>query len=188
MPLGAVPTSFPCVLGHEGSGVVISVGSAVTRVKTGDSVLMSFSYCTECVYCKSGRPAGCQQWFRQCFGRWRNDEVKDKAPFSSAETGEGIAGTFFGQSSFARHALVVESSCVVVPSTTDLVNLAPLGCGLQSGCVSRLFPHPSQRPLNPFFPAAPVPSSTFSGHLPPLPSSSSVSEQSVSALSGQRST
>lgn len=45
------------------------------------------------------------------------------------------AGSFFGQSAFARHAVVSESSVVKVPPGTDLVQLAPLGCGLQSGCV-----------------------------------------------------
>lgn len=43
-----------------------------------------------------------------------------------------IHGTFFGQSSFARHALVVESSVVKVPDDTDLVALCPLGCGMQT--------------------------------------------------------
>jgi Zn-dependent alcohol dehydrogenase len=42
-------------------------------------------------------------------------------------------GTFFGQSTFAKHALVVENSVVKVPAGTDLVQLAPLGCGLQTG-------------------------------------------------------
>jgi aryl-alcohol dehydrogenase len=42
-------------------------------------------------------------------------------------------GSFFGQSAFAQHAIVNENSIVKVPSDTDLVSLAPLGCGLQTG-------------------------------------------------------
>ena len=39
------PVPLPCVFGHEGSGVVEQVGSAVTRVKPGDHVVLSFSNC-----------------------------------------------------------------------------------------------------------------------------------------------
>lgn len=42
-------------------------------------------------------------------------------------------GAFFGQSAFAKHAVVVENSVVKVPAGTDLVTLSPLGCGLQTG-------------------------------------------------------
>lgn len=42
---GAFPTAFPSIAGHEGSGVVLSVGSEVKRVKEGDHVLLSFSSC-----------------------------------------------------------------------------------------------------------------------------------------------
>lgn len=46
------------------------------------------------------------------------------------------AGSFFGQSSFARHALVQATSCVKVTQDVDrarLAALAPLGCGLGTG-------------------------------------------------------
>lgn len=33
----------------------------------------------------------------------------------------------------AKHALVVESSVTPVPASTDLLQLAPLGCGIQTG-------------------------------------------------------
>jgi hypothetical protein len=55
---------------------------------------MSFSSCTECVYCKNERPAGCSEFYRQCFGRWRNGEVKDRAAAKDVETGEEVAGSF----------------------------------------------------------------------------------------------
>lgn len=48
-----------------------------------------------------------------------------------------IGGRFFGQSSFARHTVVGETSVVSVAglglSRDDLRLLAPLGCGLQTG-------------------------------------------------------
>ncbi|BGP16836.1 hypothetical protein JCM10213_003344 [Rhodosporidiobolus nylandii] len=143
---GGIPGPFPALYGHEGSGVVLAVGIAVSRVKEGDHVLLSFSACGECAYCEDGHPAGCAHFVRQNFGRWRNEKVEGKTGAKDVESGGDVATTFFGQSSFARHALVVESSCVVVPEGTDLVTLSPLGCGLQSGAgavLNHLRPPPS---------------------------------------------
>ncbi|MGH9084737.1 MAG: alcohol dehydrogenase catalytic domain-containing protein, partial [Acidimicrobiales bacterium] len=35
---GTIPQPPPCVLGHEGAGIVAEVGEGVTSVKTGDHV------------------------------------------------------------------------------------------------------------------------------------------------------
>ena len=42
-------------------------------------------------------------------------------------------GSYFGQSSFASHALAYESNVVVVGEEIDLGVAAPLGCGVQTG-------------------------------------------------------
>ena len=44
-----------------------------------------------------------------------------------------VYGSFFGQSSFASHALAYESNLVVVGDDVDLSVAAPLGCGVQTG-------------------------------------------------------
>ena len=137
---GAFPSPFPTIVGHEGAGIVVSVGSAVRRVAPGDSVLLSFSSCQACAHCEEQHPAACATWTEHNFGRFRNAAV-GSAPVAAGLAGETIAASFFGQSAFARHAVVMESSCVKVPAETDLKMLAPLGCGLQTGSVgmSRLF-------------------------------------------------
>nr|WP_319784295.1 zinc-dependent alcohol dehydrogenase family protein [Oceanisphaera sp. IT1-181] len=49
------------ILGHEGVGVVAEVGSAVTRFKKGDRVLIScVSACGKCNYCKKQLYAHCE--------------------------------------------------------------------------------------------------------------------------------
>ncbi|GAA6006340.1 hypothetical protein JCM11491_004920 [Sporobolomyces phaffii] len=129
---GAFPSPFPNVTGHEGSGVVAKVGSAVTRVKEGDAVLLSFSYCGTCGPCKMSEPSACENFGACNFGRQRNDQVGSKAGIKR-KNGDEVFGCFFGQSAFAQHAVVVENSVVKVPPGTDLVALSPLGCGLQTG-------------------------------------------------------
>lgn len=47
--------------GHEGSGVVVKTGSAVTRLKEGDHVILLFrDNCGKCDECQIGRPMICQ--------------------------------------------------------------------------------------------------------------------------------
>ncbi|KAL8292126.1 hypothetical protein RQP46_001592 [Phenoliferia psychrophenolica] len=75
---------------------------------------------------------GCLTFVERNFGRFRSEAAGSKGAGVGA-AGEEILGSFFGQSALARHALVAESSCVKVPPGTDLVTLAPLGCGLQTG-------------------------------------------------------
>src|SRR5690606_6354593 len=46
---------------------------------------------------------------------------------------EPIHSHFFGQSSFASHAIVPERTAVKVASDLPLISLAPLGCGIITG-------------------------------------------------------
>ena len=51
---------FPAVLGHEGAGVVVSVGDEVTSVKPGDHVIPLYTpECGECKFCRSGKTNLC---------------------------------------------------------------------------------------------------------------------------------
>jgi aryl-alcohol dehydrogenase len=114
------------VLGHEGAGVVERVGRRVRRVRRGDHVVLSYQSCGRCRSCRRGRPTACSRFWEANFGFARLDG-------SNALERSGVRGHFFGQSSFATHALATERNLVVVPKTLPLDVLAPLGCGLQTG-------------------------------------------------------
>ena len=48
--------AFPVILGHEGGGVVESVGDEVTSVKPGDHVIPLYTpECRQCKFCLSGK-------------------------------------------------------------------------------------------------------------------------------------
>src|SRR5947207_5525332 len=50
----------PMVLGHEGAGVVEEVGQAVSSIRPGDRVVLSWApSCGECADCARSRPAAC---------------------------------------------------------------------------------------------------------------------------------
>lgn len=126
---GALPFPLPGVLGHEGAGIVEAVGSAVTSVAPGDRVLMSFTSCGACGNCRDGHPAYCATWLpSNLLGGSRTDGTA-----TLTRGGKPIGGHFFGQSSFARHALADERSVVKVAPDAPLDLLAPLGCGVLTG-------------------------------------------------------
>ena len=57
------PTVFPITPGHETSGIVEAVGSAVTEFKAGDRVSVDPTMtCGECTFCRAGRPNLCERW------------------------------------------------------------------------------------------------------------------------------
>ncbi|OZE28916.1 alcohol dehydrogenase [Rhodococcus sp. 05-2255-1e] len=126
---GGLPFPLPGVLGHEGAGVVEAIGPGVTGVQEGDHVLLSFTSCGTCGNCRSGHPAYCATWLPlNLIGGARAD---GSSPIT--RNGTALGGHFFGQSSFANHAIVDERSLVRVDSSAPLEILAPLGCGVQTG-------------------------------------------------------
>lgn len=126
---GALPFPLPGVLGHEGAGIVEAIGANITRVEPGDHVLLSFTSCGHCGNCRDGHPAYCGTWLPlNLIGGSRPD---GSSPLH--RDGASIGGHFFGQSSFAQHAVVDERSLVKVDADVALDLLAPLGCGVQTG-------------------------------------------------------
>lgn len=123
-----MPFPLPAVLGHEGAGVVVDVGSNVKEVIPGDHVVLTFASCGRCVNCLADKPAYCLQFMAYNFGTRRPD-----GSCCHHLNGEPVAGSFFYQSSFATHSIAHVSNVVRVPNDIPLEVLAPLGCGIQTG-------------------------------------------------------
>jgi aryl-alcohol dehydrogenase len=124
-----LPVPLPGVFGHEGAGVVEKVGSRVTKVSSGDHVVMSFLSCGTCPSCKKGVPTHCDVFLPSNFAGQRLADGSTTLRKGS----EAIHGSFFGQSTFSSHALVSERNIVKVPNDIPLEMLGPLGCGIQTG-------------------------------------------------------
>jgi aryl-alcohol dehydrogenase len=126
---GLMPLPLPLVLGHEGAGVVLSTGSAVTGVQVGDHVVLSYATCGACDACRSEAKPYCDNFPALNFGGKRADgsvTIHDR-------DGLPVNACFFGQSSFASHALVRERDVVKVRRDVPLKYLGPMGCGFLTG-------------------------------------------------------
>lgn len=124
-----IPFRMPAILGHEGAGIVEEVGARVTRLRRGDSVVLSYAFCRDCELCASERMAYCTRSPRLNFGGARTDGsawVHDMRE-------QPLAGGFIGQSAFATRAVVHESSAVRVGGDLPIELMGPLGCGMQTG-------------------------------------------------------
>ena len=121
--------SGPQVYGHEGSGVVEAVGSAVGDVAVGDPVVLSFNSCGSCPACSKNRRPYCFNFGALNMSGGRSDGTSSLRD----ARGERVGSHYFGQSSFASHSVVARDSVVKVDRSYDLKRLGPLGCGVQTG-------------------------------------------------------
>lgn len=125
---GLMPVQLPAVLGHEGAGIVEQVGTAVTKVAVGDRVAISFRSCGQCVRCQAGDPAYCETMPVLNYIGMRLDGTKALSDADGA-----VSSNFFGQSSFATHALTYERNLVPLAPDVPFEIAGPLGCGIQTG-------------------------------------------------------
>lgn len=130
---GTLPTAAPAVLRHEGAGLVLEVGPSIKHVNPGDKVLLSSSHCQQCNNCQSGHPHYCHQSMQRNFGGRRMDGTATISIGRIQADNTDVYSSFFGQSSFARHAVVNAACLIKVPSDANLALLAPLGCGVSTG-------------------------------------------------------
>ena len=132
---GADPTGYvPCVLGHEGAGVVEDVGPGVTLVAPGDHVITLFApECGECVHCRSPRTNRCVAIReQQGIGLLPDGTTR----FSRA--GEPLKH-FMGTSTFAEYTVVPEIALAKVTPDAPLDGCAPFACGLSTGIGAALY-------------------------------------------------
>lgn len=123
------PVPLPIILGHEGSGVIETVGEGVETVVPGDHVVLTFLPCGQCRACLEGAPASCENFNAHNFAGAR----PDGSHACATPGGEAIHDRFFGQSSFATHAIADAQNVVKVRKDAPLELLGPLGCGIQTG-------------------------------------------------------
>jgi S-(hydroxymethyl)glutathione dehydrogenase/alcohol dehydrogenase len=117
---GTIPFPTPVVLGHEGTGIIAEVGSAVTGLSVGDHVVIStLSNCGACAACDSGRPTHC----RESIG-------KMSAPFRQ---GDRKVLQFANIGAFSEQTVVKARQAVPISKEVPFEVASLLGCGVITG-------------------------------------------------------
>jgi S-(hydroxymethyl)glutathione dehydrogenase/alcohol dehydrogenase len=125
---GSVASPLPVVLGHEGAGVVDRVGAAVTRVRPGDHVVLSWNpHCGHCFYCERDVPILCESHVHA----HRHGTIGDGEIRLSLD-GRRLHH-FFALSTHAEYAVVSEVSAIPVPKDIPFDRACLIGCGVMTG-------------------------------------------------------
>ncbi|KAI3627929.1 hypothetical protein GLX27_000388 [Malassezia furfur] len=121
---------FPAILGHEGAGVVESIGEGVETVKPGDHVVLLYTAeCGKCKFCTSGKTNLCQA-VRATQGQGVMPDGTKR--FTSARTGQELFH-FMGTSSLSQYTVVSQYSLVAVDAKAPMDRTCLLGCGVTTG-------------------------------------------------------
>lgn len=125
---GATRHATPVVPGHEGAGVVVAVGSGVSRVGVGDHVALNWApSCGGCFYCLHDRPSLCDTYVGPIWAGTMMDGTtrlsKDGAPVYH----------FSALACFADFAVVPETCCVRLDKDIPLTVAALIGCAVTTG-------------------------------------------------------
>jgi S-(hydroxymethyl)glutathione dehydrogenase/alcohol dehydrogenase len=125
---GTSETRCPAVLGHEGAGVVESVGDGVSSLAVGDHVVTLFSpQCRECVHCRSDRTNICLA-IREQQGQGHLPDGTTRL----RRDGEPIRH-FMGTSTFAEYTVMPEIALAKIDPAAPLDRACVFACGLSTG-------------------------------------------------------
>ncbi|QSQ24534.1 Zn-dependent alcohol dehydrogenase [Pyxidicoccus parkwayensis] len=125
---GTVKMKLPCVLGHEGAGLVEEVGEGVTHVKKGDKVVLSWvAQCGECYYCRIQRPNLC------VLGEKINAGNRMPDGSTRLHKDDTDLNVFSALGALSEYAVVPARAAVKLPSDAPLDKAALIGCAVTTG-------------------------------------------------------
>ena len=118
---GTIPSGTPCVLGHEGAGIVKEVGAGVTEVAAGDPVILAFTpACRTCKACLRGQANLCETMLQMAI-----------TPHFIVD-GKQMGG-MTGLGTFAEEMIIPENAVVKVDPDIPLEIVSLVGCGVTTG-------------------------------------------------------
>jgi S-(hydroxymethyl)glutathione dehydrogenase/alcohol dehydrogenase len=125
---GIMPARLPCVLGHEGAGVVARTGAGVTHVKEGDRVVLAWvTPCGRCRYCLMGSPQLCD------VGAQINATHRQPDGTTRVHRDGADLQAFCGLGALADEVIAPANACVKLPDDAPLDKAALIGCSVMTG-------------------------------------------------------
>jgi len=126
---GADPEGlFPAILGHEGAGVVVDVGKAVTSLRKGDHVIPLYTpECRQCKSCLSRKTNLCTSI--------RATQGKGLMPDGTSRFSLGgkMVHHYMGCSTFSNYTVLPEIALAKIREDAPFDKVCYIGCGVTTG-------------------------------------------------------
>jgi len=126
---GSLRYPLPMILGHEAAGVVEEVGAAVSHVRVGDHVILSWNpHCGHCFQCDRGQPILCDAYLGEG-PKGTHFDGRSKARLAAGDELKHLM--FLG--AFAEICVLPAQQAIVVPQEIPFDRACLIGCGVMTG-------------------------------------------------------
>ncbi|XP_076998863.1 all-trans-retinol dehydrogenase [NAD(+)] ADH4 isoform X2 [Tamandua tetradactyla] len=123
---------FPVILGHEGAGIVESIGPGVVNFKPGDKVIPLYTpQCRKCKFCLSPQTNICKKLSRSKNLIADQELMEDKTSRFTCK-GKPVYH-FMGISTFSQYTVVSDINLAKIDDDANLEKVCLLGCGFSTG-------------------------------------------------------
>ncbi len=120
--------AFPAILGHEGAGVVVDVGTGVTSLKRGDHVIPLYTpECRQCEFCLHPKTNLCQ-----AIRTTQGEGVMPDGSSRFSLDGDPILH-YMGCSTFSNYTVVPEIALAKIREDAPFDKVCYIGCGVTTG-------------------------------------------------------
>ena len=124
---GKISDEFPYLLGHEGAGIVQSVGEGVTTPAVGDYVILAWrAPCGKCRFCQLGQPNLCSASL-------------NAQPRMTTKSDGKVLSPALGIGTFCTHTVVAATQAIPVPTECPPSQACLIGCGVMTGVGAALY-------------------------------------------------
>jgi S-(hydroxymethyl)glutathione dehydrogenase/alcohol dehydrogenase len=119
---------FPCILGHEGAGIVVEVGPGVTSLAVGDHVIPLYTpECRQCEYCLNPKTNLCQA-IRATQGKGLMPDGTSRFSLRNKPLYH-----YMGTSTFSNFTVAPEIAMAKIRKDAPFDKVCYIGCGVTTG-------------------------------------------------------